>query len=80
MEARDRAAFRGEGRPADEVHLAADSAVEMPADRVGADLAGQSIAIAELMAVIRRKLRITWVSFVKSQARISSMGLSWANR
>ncbi len=40
----------------------------------------RSTSIAELMATIRSKLRMTWVSLVKSTARISTIGLSCTNR
>ena len=39
----------------------------------------RSTSIAELIATIRLNERMTWVSFVKSTARISTIGLSWTN-
>ena len=36
----------------------------------------RSTSIAELIAIIRLKLRMTWVSLVKSVGRISTIGLS----
>ena len=37
----------------------------------------RSTSIAELIAVMRANERMTWVSLVKSTARISTIGLSW---